>query len=79
MSQNMMQSQRKLHTYLYTFREMVLPKDELKIFNEMLEIRLEATNQQLKEWINRWRPVINHSMKEVKELAQSRSIRLISR
>ena len=28
---------------------MVLPEDELKIFNEMLEIRLEATNQQLKK------------------------------
>ena len=26
---------------LYTLREMVLPDDELKIFNEVLEIRLE--------------------------------------
>ena len=66
-------------THLYTLREMVLPEDEIKIFNESLEIRLEATNQQLKKWINRWRPVIDHSMKEVKELAQSRSIRLTSR
>ena len=30
-------------------REMVLPEDELKIFNEPLEIWLEATNQQLKK------------------------------
>ena len=57
-------------THLYTLREMVLPEDEIKIFNESLEIRLEATNQQLKKWINRWRPVI----KKVKELAQTTSI-----
>jgi hypothetical protein len=37
-------------THLYTLREMVLPEDELKIFNETLEIRLEATNQQLEKW-----------------------------
>ena len=70
----MMHSQRKLHTYLYTLREMVLPKDELKIFNEMLEIRLEATQKQLNEWLLRWRPVIDLSMKKVKEMAQTRSI-----
>jgi hypothetical protein len=54
-------------------REMVLPEDELKIFDETLEIRLEATNQQLKKWLLRWRPVIDHSMKKVKEMAQKRS------
>ena len=48
---------------------MVLPEDELKIFNETLETRLEATNQQLKKWLLRWRPVIDHSMKKVKEMA----------
>ena len=53
---------------------MVLPEDELKIFNEMLETRLEAINQQLKKWLLRWRPVIDHSMKKVKEMAQTRSI-----
>ena len=36
-------------THLYTLRVMVLPEDELKIFNEVLEIRLEDTNQQLKK------------------------------
>ena len=61
-------------THLYTLREMVLPEDETKIYNETLKIRLEATNQQLKKWINRWRSVIDHSMKRVKELAQSKSI-----
>ena len=62
-------------THLYTLREMVLPEDEIKIFNETLEIRLEATNQQLKKWITRWRPVIiDHSMKMVKEMAQKRSM-----
>ena len=61
-------------THLYTLREMVLPEDEIKIYNETLKIRLEATNQQLEKWINRWRPVIDHSMKRVKELAQSKSI-----
>ena len=61
-------------THLYTLREMVLPEDEIKIYNETLKIRLEATNQKLKKWINRWRPVIDHSMKMVKEMAQSQSI-----
>ncbi|OEU08500.1 hypothetical protein FRACYDRAFT_249954 [Fragilariopsis cylindrus CCMP1102] len=61
-------------THLYTLREMVLPEDETKIYNKTLKIRLEATNQQLKKWINRWRSVIDHSMKRVKELAQSKSI-----
>ena len=36
-------------TQLDTMREMVLPEDELKIFNEPLEMRLEATNQQHKK------------------------------
>jgi hypothetical protein len=58
---------------LYTLREMVLPEDETKIFNEPLEIRLEDTNQQIKKWITRWQPVIEHSMKRVKELAQEQS------
>ncbi|OEU05983.1 hypothetical protein FRACYDRAFT_257099 [Fragilariopsis cylindrus CCMP1102] len=49
---------------------MVLPEDELKIYNEPLPTRLADTNQQLKEWINRWRQVIDHSMKRVKELAK---------
>ena len=61
-------------THLYTLREMVIPEDELKIFNETLEIRLEATHQQLKKWMKRWRPVIDHSMKMVKEMAQKRSM-----
>jgi hypothetical protein len=60
-------------TQMYTMREMVLPEDELKIFDEILEIPLEATNQQLKKWLLRWRPVIDHSMKKVKELAQAKS------
>ena len=60
---------------LYTLREMVLPEeDELKIFNEPLERRLEATHQQLKKWTTWWRPVIDHSMKKVKEMAQTRSM-----
>ena len=54
-------------TQLYTMREMVLPEDETKIFDETLITRLEDTNQQLKKWILRWRPVIDHSMKRVKE------------
>jgi hypothetical protein len=33
-------------TQLYTMIEMVLPEDEIKIFNETLETRLEDTNQQ---------------------------------
>ena len=52
---------------------MVLPEDETKIFNETLKIRLEATNQQIKKWINRWKEVIDHSMKMVKLMAQSKS------
>ncbi|OEU09351.1 hypothetical protein FRACYDRAFT_248200 [Fragilariopsis cylindrus CCMP1102] len=59
-------------THLYTLREMVLPEDEIKIYNEPLKLRLDDTNQQLKKWINRWRPVIDHSMKRVKELAQEK-------
>ena len=47
-------------THLYTLKEMVLPEDELKIYNETLALRLEDTNQQLKKWISRWRPVIDH-------------------
>jgi hypothetical protein len=60
-------------TQLYTMREMVLPEDEIKIFDESLEEKLEDTNQQLKKWILRWRPVIDHSMKRVKELAKENS------
>jgi hypothetical protein len=60
-------------TQLYTMREMVLPEDELKIFDENLEARLEDTNQQLKKWMLRWKPVIDHSMKRVKELAKDNS------
>jgi hypothetical protein len=59
--------------HLYTMKEMVLPEDETKIFNESLVTRLEDTNQQIKEWITRWKPVIDHSMKRVKELAQANS------
>jgi hypothetical protein len=60
-------------TQLYTMRSMVLPEYELKIFDETLEAKLEETNQQLKKWIHRWRPVIDHSMKRVKELATANS------
>jgi hypothetical protein len=60
-------------TQLYTMKEMVLPEDEIKIYNETLETRLEDTNQQLKKWLLRWKPVIEHSMKRVKELAQANS------
>ncbi|OEU13908.1 hypothetical protein FRACYDRAFT_242262 [Fragilariopsis cylindrus CCMP1102] len=60
-------------THLYTLREMVLPEDEIKIYDETLLSKLADTNQQLKKWINRWRPVIDHSMKRVKELAQENS------
>ena len=38
-------------TQLCTMKEMVLPEDELKIYDELLESRLENTNQQLKKWI----------------------------
>jgi hypothetical protein len=60
-------------TQLYTMREMVLPEDEIKIFDETLETRLEDTNQQLKKWMLRWKPVVKHSMKRVKELATANS------
>jgi hypothetical protein len=60
-------------TQIYTMRELVLPEDEEKIYDETLESRLEDTNQQLKKWINRWRPVIDHSMKRVKEMAKEGS------
>jgi hypothetical protein len=59
-------------TQLYTMKEMVLPEDEMKIFNETIETRLQDTNQQLKKWITRWKPVIDHSTRRVKELAQER-------
>ena len=52
---------------------MVLPEDELKIYDKPIKLRLDDTNQQLKKWINRWRPVIDHSMKRVKELAKENS------
>jgi hypothetical protein len=58
---------------LYTMQEMVLPEDEMKIFDEPLEEKLDDTNQQLKKWLLRWRPVIDHSMKWVKELAKENS------
>jgi hypothetical protein len=54
-------------------REMVLPEDQTKIFDEPLETRLEDTNQQLKKWMLRWKPVVDHSMKRVKELAKENS------
>ena len=57
-------------THLYTLQEMVLPEDELKIFNEPIDERLVETNQQMKKWINRWKTVIDHSMIRVKELAK---------
>jgi hypothetical protein len=58
---------------MYTMSEMVLPEDEIKLFNETLETRLEDMNQQIKTWITRWKPVIEHSMKRVRELAQADS------
>ena len=60
-------------THLYTLKEMVLPEDEIKIYDKTLKSKLEDTNQQLKKWITRWRPVIDHSMKIVKELAKENS------
>jgi hypothetical protein len=60
-------------TQLYTMREMVLPEDEVKIYDETLEEKLEDTNQQLKKWLLRWRPVVDHSMKRVKEIAKENS------
>jgi ABC-type uncharacterized transport system ATPase subunit len=59
--------------HLYTMKEMVLPEDETKIFNETLGTQLEHTYQQIKKWLTRWKPVIDHSMKRVKELAQENS------
>ena len=50
---------------------MVLLEDELKIFNGPTDVRLEDTNQQLKKWLTRWKPVIEHSMKQVKENASN--------
>jgi hypothetical protein len=61
-------------SHLYTMKEMVLPEDRLKIFNEPLATRLEDTNQQVKKWITRWKPIVEHSMKRVKELAQENSM-----
>ena len=52
---------------------MVLPEDEIKIYDETLESKLGDANQQLKKWITRWRSVIDHSMKRVKELAKENS------
>ena len=43
----------KKDTHLHTLREMGLPEGELKVFNKPLEMRLEATNQQLKQWLLR--------------------------
>jgi hypothetical protein len=60
-------------TQLYTMKEMVLPEDKTKIYNETLATRLEDTNQQIKKWINRRKPVVEHSMKRVKELARENS------
>jgi hypothetical protein len=39
-------------------KEMVLPEDETKIYNKTLATRLKDTNQQIKKWINRWKPVV---------------------
>jgi hypothetical protein len=64
---------RKKVKHLYTMREMVLPEDKIKIFNETIETRLEDTNQQIKKGIMRWKPVIEHSMNRVKEVAQANS------
>ena len=46
---------------------------EMRIFNKMLEDRLEDTNQQLKKWLLRWHPIVDHSLKRVKELAKENS------
>ena len=40
-------------TQLHTLQEMVLPEDELEIFNEELEKKIEDTNQQQKKWVLR--------------------------
>jgi hypothetical protein len=64
-------------TQMYTMKEMVLPEvlpeDETKIYNETLATRLEDTNQQIKRWITKWKPVVEHIMKRVKELARENS------
>ena len=60
-------------THLYTLRTMVLPEDEIMIYDASLETRLNDTNQQLKKWINRWKIIIDYSMKRVKEMAQDKS------
>ena len=59
-------------------REMVVPEDEMKTFNKPLETRSEDTNQQLKKWLLRWRPVIDHGMKRVKERVSTHSRRIIA-
>ena len=46
----MIPCQRKLPTYI--LREMVLPEDELKIFNKPIYVRLEDSNQQIKKMAN---------------------------
>jgi hypothetical protein len=58
---------------LYTIKEMVLPEDEIKIFDEDIETKLTDTNQQLKKWLLWWKLVIEHSMKRVQELAKENS------
>jgi hypothetical protein len=58
---------------MYTMKEMVLPEDETKIYNETLATRLDDTNQQIKKWLTRWKPVVEHSMKRVKELPRENS------
>jgi hypothetical protein len=60
-------------TQMYTMKEMVLPEDETKRYNETLATRIDDTNQQIKKWLTRWKPVVEHSMKRVKELAQENS------
>jgi hypothetical protein len=63
----------KKFVQLYTMSKMVLPEDEIRIFNEPLETRLEDVNQQIKKWITRWKPIIGHSIKRVNELTQANS------
>ena len=41
-------------------REMVLPEDEMRIFNVPLETRLKDTDQQLQKWVVRWKPVLSY-------------------
>jgi hypothetical protein len=47
-------------------KEMVLPEDEMKIFNESLVTRLEDKNQQIKKWLTRWRQT-NQQRQEYQE------------